>query len=99
MRRFGPAFLQGKEPLPSLGQINYVRVRDIIGKNQLIIDQMWNVHRPGDIPKDMVGDTWYRAAKLVQEALGSVREQLQWTYRLLCGLGSHDLSAMRELIG
>ena len=26
-------------------------------------------------------------------------EELEWTYRLLCGLGSHDLSAMRELLG
>jgi predicted dehydrogenase len=99
MRRFAPAFLEAKEALPSLGPINYVRVHDIIGKNQLIIDQMWNVHRPGDIPDDMVADRWERAAKLVHEALGSVPEQLQWTYRLLCGLGSHDLSAMRELLG
>jgi predicted dehydrogenase len=74
-------------------------VHDIIGKNQLIIDQMWNVQRPGDIAEDMVADRWERAAKLVHEALGSVPEELQWTYRLLCGLGSHDLSAMRELLG
>jgi predicted dehydrogenase len=99
MRRFAPAFLEAKELLPTLGPINYVRVRDIIGKNQLIIDQMWNVHRPTDIPQDMVDDRWERAAKLVHEALGSVPEELQWAYRLLCGLGSHDLSAMRELIG
>ena len=40
-----------------------------------------------------------RRAELVQEALGDVPEELAWTYRLLCGLGSHDLSAMRELLG
>jgi predicted dehydrogenase len=99
MRRFAPAFVEAKALLPSLGPINFVRVHDIIGKNQLIIDQMWNVHRPGDIPEDMVSDRWERAAKLVHEAIGSVPEELQWTYRLLCGLGSHDLSAMRELLG
>lgn len=99
MRRFAPAFLEAKERLASLGAINYVRVHDIIGKNQLIIDQMWSVHRPGDIPEEMIADRWERAGKLVQEALGSVPEQLVWTYRLLCGLGSHDLSAMRELLG
>jgi predicted dehydrogenase len=60
---------------------------------------MWNVHRPGDVPDDLVADRWERAAKLVHEAVGSVPEELQWTYRLLCGLGSHDLSAMRELLG
>jgi predicted dehydrogenase len=99
MRRFAPAFLEAKELLATLGPINYVRVHDIIGKNQLIIDQMWNVHRPGDVPEDMVADRWERAAKLVHEAIGPVSEELQWTYRLLCGLGSHDLSAMRELLG
>jgi predicted dehydrogenase len=99
MRRFAPAFLEAKEQLASLGPVNYVRVHDIIGKNQLIIDQMWNVHRPGDIPEAMVADKWERASKLVQEALGSVPDELAWTYRLLCGLGSHDLSAMRELFG
>jgi predicted dehydrogenase len=99
MRRFAPAFLEAKQQLAALGSISYVRVHDIIGKNQLIIDQTWNVHRPGDVPPDMVADRWERAAKLVQEAIGSVPEELVWTYRLLCGLGSHDLSAMRELIG
>jgi predicted dehydrogenase len=99
MRRFAPAFLEAKALLPSLGPINYARVHDIIGKNQLIIDQMWNVHRPGDVPDDMVSDRWERSAKLVHEAVGSVPEELQWAYRLLCGLGSHDLSAMRELLG
>jgi predicted dehydrogenase len=35
----------------------------------------------------------------VREALGDVDPVLGGTYRLLCGLGSHDLSAMRELLG
>jgi predicted dehydrogenase len=99
MRRFAPAFLEAKERLASLGPINYVRVHDIIGQNSLIIDQTWKVHRPRDLPEDMVADRWERAGKLVHEALGSVPEELGWTYRLLCGLGSHDLSAMRELLG
>lgn len=99
MRRFAPAFIEAKEKLPELGPISYVRVHDIIGQNRLIIDQSSTVFRPDDIPQDMVHGRWERAAKLVQEALGTVPEELQWAYRLLCGLGSHDLSAMRELIG
>lgn len=99
MRRFAPAFLEAKEQLASLGSINYVRVHDIIGQNRLIIDQTWNVIRPSDIPEDMMADRWERAGRLVQEALGPVPEELAWTFRLLCGLGSHDISAMRELIG
>jgi predicted dehydrogenase len=44
-------------------------------------------------------ERWGRGGALVQEALGDVDPVLGGTYRLLCGLGSHDLSAMRELLG
>ena len=84
---------------PSSGQISYVRVHDIIGENRLIIDQTSTVFRPDDIPQAAIDEQVGAAGELVQEALGDVPEELQWTYRLLCGLGSHDLSAMRELLG
>jgi predicted dehydrogenase len=99
MRRFAPAFVQAREQIEAMGQINYVRVHDIIGRNQLMIDQTATVDRPGDIPRDLMQERWTRGRKLVEEALGSVSDDLAGTYRLLCGLGSHDLSAMRELLG
>jgi len=99
MRRFAPAFELAKERLASLGRINYARVHDIIGRNQLMIDQTSHVVRPGDIPQDALEERWARGAALVKEALGEVDPVLGGTYRLLCGLGSHDLSAMRELLG
>jgi hypothetical protein len=34
-----------------------------------------------------------------KEAIDDASPQLIKTYRLLCGLSSHDLSAMRELLG
>ncbi len=99
MRRFAPAFTEAVERLPDLGRITYARVHDIIGQNRLIIDQTATVFRPDDIPQEAVEDRWARGSELVREALGDVPEELAWTYRLLCGLGSHDLSAMRELLG
>jgi predicted dehydrogenase len=99
MRRFAPAFLEAKERLARLGEIRYARVRDIIGRNQLIIDQTSTVVRPSDIPSDLAEDRRERAARLVREAIGEVPGDLVGAYRLLCGLGSHDLSAMRELLG
>jgi predicted dehydrogenase len=99
MRRFAPAFTAAVEKLPELGPIRYARVHDVIGENRLIIDQTAYVDRPDDIPQDAVDARWARRAELVKEALGEVPEELQWTYGLLCGLGSHDLSAMRELLG
>jgi predicted dehydrogenase len=99
MRRYAPAFVEAVEQLPGLGPITYARVHDIIGKNALIVGQTTVVERPDDVPQAAVDERWARGAELVREALGEVPEELGWTYRLLCGLGSHDLSAMRELLG
>jgi predicted dehydrogenase len=99
MRRFAPAFEEAKRILPDLGEVRYARVHDIIGRNQLMVDQTAHVIRPGDIPRSALEDRWARGGELVREALGDVDPVLGGTYRLLCGLGSHDLSAMRELLG
>jgi len=99
MRRFAPAFTEAVRRLPELGPIRYVRVHDVIGENRLIVDQTAHVDRPDDIPQEAIDEKWERRATLVGEALGDVPEEIGWTYGLLCGLGSHDLSAMRELLG
>jgi predicted dehydrogenase len=99
MRRFAPAFEQAVQRLPEIGPIRYVRVHDIIGRNQLMIDPTARVVRPDDIPRSAMEERWARGSALVREALGDVPAVLGGTYRLLCGLGSHDLSAMRELLG
>ncbi len=99
MRRFAPAFTTAVERVKDLGRINYVRVHDIIGRNSLIVGQTSTVDRPDDIPRHLMEDRWERGRKLVHEAIGDVGDELAGTYRLLCGLGSHDLSAMRELLG
>jgi predicted dehydrogenase len=99
MRRYAPAFVEGVERLPEIGPIRYVRVHDVIGENRLIVDQTSYVDRPDDVPQDAIDDKWARRSALVKEAIGDVPQELEWTYGLLCGLGSHDLSAMREMIG
>lgn len=99
MRRYAPAFIEAAKQVKELEKINYARVRDIIGQNSQFVDQSSVVIRPNDIPKEAILDRAERAKRLVGEALGDVPEQLQRTYRLLCGLSSHDLSAMRELLG
>jgi predicted dehydrogenase len=57
------------------------------------------VHRPGDFPVGAQEDRLARATRLVQEAIGDVPPDIVRAYRLLLGLNSHDLSAMRELLG
>lgn len=99
MRRFAPAFLEATALLPTLGRVNFARVHDVIGRNRLIVDQTAEVCRPTDIPQDLVEQRWARGRGMVEDAVGSVPDDLANAYRLLCGLGSHDLSAMRELLG
>jgi predicted dehydrogenase len=99
MRRFAPAFLEAVELLPSLGGVNYARVHDVIGRNSLIVDQTSYVVRPTDLTEDQLHQRWDRGSLLVRDAIGDVGGELAGAYRLLCGLGSHDLSAMRELLG
>jgi predicted dehydrogenase len=99
MRRFAPAFAQAKAELHTLGAIQYARIRDIIGRNRLIVDQSSIVLRPDDIPKEMKADRAERAVKLVEQAIGEAPPDIMGVYRFLLGLNSHDISAMRDLLG
>jgi predicted dehydrogenase len=82
-----------------LNKIHFVKVRDIIGPNHFFINQSSRVLRFNDIPEDLREDRNQRSKRALQEAIGEVSPELQSVYHLLCGLSSHDLSAMRELIG
>lgn len=99
MRRFAPAFTEAVEELKSLGDIRYAKIRDIIGQNRLIIEQSSMVQRFADIPKEAMQDRWNRRSAMIKEAIGEVPQHIGNAYGLLCGLNSHDLSAMRELLG
>src|SRR5215213_11519113 len=99
MRRFAPAFVQAVEEVRGLGKINYARMRDIIGRNRLVVDQSSVVHRYDDVPEEAKQDRAARAERLVREAIGEAPVDIAGAYRFLLGLNSHDISAMRELLG
>lgn len=100
MRRFAPAFTEAVEEVKKLEKINYAKIRDIIGPNSTFIEQSSHVYRFNDFPEEAIIDKANRAKRMVQEAIGEdAPKELESAYRLLCGLSSHDLSAMRELIG
>jgi predicted dehydrogenase len=99
MRRFAPAFVQAVAEVRELGTINYARIRDIIGRNRLIVDQSNVVLRFDDVPEEAKRDRAARAERLVREAIGEAPPDIVGAYRFLLGLNSHDISAMRELLG
>ncbi|HEY1476582.1 MAG TPA: Gfo/Idh/MocA family oxidoreductase [Chthoniobacterales bacterium] len=100
MRRYAPAFLDGCALVRDLGEIKYARVRDIIGANSLIIDATSCVIRDLAFLESTKKETANRDDALVEEALGAnAKPSLKRAYRLMLGLSSHDISAMRELLG
>lgn len=100
MRRFAPAFVEAVDEVRKLDRIRYVRVRDIIGHNRLFIAQSSNVIYPTDFPEEAIVDRKIRNSAMLDSAIGpDASPTLRRAYGLLAGLSSHDLSAMRELLG
>ena len=104
MRRFAPAFLRAVEEVREMRareRILSARIRAHVGPNSLFIDQTGAiVARPSDITSAMGEDRRQRAARMAAEIVGEdASPELVRTWRKLHGLNSHDLSAMRELIG
>ncbi|SHH04333.1 Predicted dehydrogenase [Kaistia soli DSM 19436] len=99
MRRFAGAYAAMKARLASGPSPLHVAVRDIIGPNAFFIGQTTVVEVGDDIAPSLIAERQERAESQVRAALGQVSSDAVSAYRLLCGLGSHDLSAMRGLIG
>ncbi len=100
MRRYAPAFLDGCAAVREMGEIKYARVRDIIGANSLVINRTSRVIRDLNLADSIKQEMQNRDEALVEEVLGrNSKTSLKRAYRLMLGLSSHDISAMRELLG
>jgi predicted dehydrogenase len=100
MRRYAPAFLEGCQAVKTMKEIKFARVRDFLGSNSLIIDPTSRVIRDQQLPESVKNDAKLRDEALVDEALGGTPlPEHRRAYAVMLGLSSHDLSAMRELLG
>ncbi|GAA6003130.1 hypothetical protein JCM10207_001763 [Rhodosporidiobolus poonsookiae] len=103
MRRYAAAFDRMKAELGSIKNIRYARIRDIIGFNHFFVNESATFPQTfTDFPPSASGDRQARTQALLSAALTPSQladPRNHRTYRLLGGLGSHDLSAMRELLG
>jgi predicted dehydrogenase len=99
MRRHVPALAEARQLLAEIGDVRFARVHDVIGLNRDIIDQTARVIRGDDVPRAAIDATWARRSEMIGEALGAVPDAHANAYGLLLGLGSHDSSAMRDLLG
>lgn len=99
MRRSAGGFEAMRGAIAAMPGIDHVSVRDYIGPNAYFIAQINTETVGDDLPRDVMADRAARKAAMLAEATGSADPVLQEAYRFLCGLGSHDLSAMRDLVG
>lgn len=99
MRRYAPAFVEACRILPELGEIRLARVHDVLGQNALIIQDTSRVVRGTDVSPDVIAAGQRLRDERLAEAIGAASPPLQRAYGLMLGLSSHDISAMRELLG
>ncbi|OCT44393.1 hypothetical protein CLCR_05944 [Cladophialophora carrionii] len=105
MRRYAAAFLDAVKEVGGMDKILYARVRDIIGPNSHFVAQSGTFPKVfTDFSPEVVKDKNDRASDVAHQALSvecglAVTAESTKMWRLLGGLGSHDLSAMREALG
>jgi len=100
MRRHAPAFEEAVGIVAGMkGTINFARVRDIIGPNSAFIEPTTPVIRGDDIPADVLANAKAANSARLIEAIGTDQNPKARAYAILLGLSSHDLSAMRDLLG
>jgi predicted dehydrogenase len=100
MRRHAPAFEEAVALVNAEGsRINHARVGCFIGPNAAIIESTSAVIRGDDAPEAELARTKAENDARLIEAIGSADGPRALVYTLMLGLSTHDISAMRELIG
>ena len=99
MRRYAPAFIEACRLVKALPEIRLAKVHDIIGSNSLVIEPTSRVIRGEDIPGAISESMREQEAAAIRLAIGDQPEALQRAYKMLLGLSTHDISAMREMLG
>lgn len=99
MRRYAPAFLEACRIVKDMREIRLAQVHDLIGRNSLVIEPTARVVRADDIPASVSDALRQLEARQIQAAIGDAPEALSTAYKMMLGLSTHDISAMRELLG
>ena len=105
MRRYAAAFDDAVKEVRSIGQIRHARVRDIIGPNSIFIAQSGTYPRTFSDYREEDSEALRTKTRddieqALQAELGiTVTKETDMMWQMLSILGSHDLSAMREILG
>ena len=99
MRRYASAFTEACRLVSGLGEIRLAHAHDVLGRNALFVSSTSRVIRGDDVPADVIATSQRLRTERIMEAIGESSPALQRAYSLMLGLSSHDISAMRELLG
>lgn len=103
MRRYAPSYLQAfKREVASMPKILYARVRDFSGPNAQFVNQSGTFQVKGtDFPASAAQERNEKLQRLFEEAFPQqeITDEKRRACRFLGGLGSHDISLMRETLG
>jgi predicted dehydrogenase len=103
MRRYSGALGTMLEEMAAVKEIKFARIRDIIGPNAAFVGQSGTFPQQfTDFPPAAAETRERVAAQLLREVFpdhAHITPAMVRTCRFLGGLGSHDLSIMREILG
>jgi hypothetical protein len=105
MRRYASAFIDAVKEIGSLDQVQYARVRDIVGPNSDFVGQSGTFPKVfSDFRAEDSSELAAKTREFLEQGLSAelgieVSEDTANQWRNLGSLGSHDLSAMREALG
>lgn len=103
MRRYAPSYLEAfKREVASMPKISYARVRDFSGPNAQFVNQSGTFQVKGtDFPVSASQERNEKLQQLFEEAFPQqeITDDKRKACRFLGGLGSHDISLMRETLG
>jgi hypothetical protein len=105
MRRYAAAFVDAIKEIGGIENVLYARVRDIVGPNSAFVGQSgtfpktFNDYKPEDAEELSRRTTEFLEQALTQELGIPATSATTLMWRHLGSLGSHDLSAMREVLG
>ncbi|KAK1996709.1 oxidoreductase family protein [Colletotrichum falcatum] len=104
-RRYAEAFTDALEEVGGMSKIDYIRVRDIIGQNRSFVGQSGTYPvKYTDYPVDAAAEMRSAEERMVKAALVdemgvAATPESMTMFRLFTGLGVHDFSALREMVG
>ncbi|RSL51428.1 hypothetical protein CEP54_011405 [Fusarium duplospermum] len=104
-RRYAEAFLDALKEVESMDKIEYIRVRDIIGQNSSFVDQSGIFPKKyNDFSKEATAEMHSIEEEMVKRAIVDecaveATPEAMTLFRLFTGLGVHDFSTLREMVG